>query len=119
MKRQQTIILETQSELKDIQVEHEREKEVYSESSRKLREELKLKRDIINKNIPIEFQVSRQHRKFSDFKLFIINLNSKRIIDDNVFWNEELGEWQLNHIAYTGNQVTFSFVYFIKIYVLI
>ena len=29
----------------------------------------------------------------------------KGVIGENVMWNEELGEWQLKCIAYTGNNM--------------
>lgn len=29
----------------------------------------------------------------------------KQLIERNVTWNEELGEWQLKCIAYTGNNM--------------
>jgi kinesin family protein 3/17 len=27
------------------------------------------------------------------------------LIEENILWNEELGEWQLKCIAYTGNNI--------------
>lgn len=29
----------------------------------------------------------------------------KEVIEENVFWNEELGEWQLKCVAYSGNNI--------------
>ena len=52
------MILQAQSELKDIQTDHQREIEGLLESVRELSKELKLQMQIINSYIPIEFQVS-------------------------------------------------------------
>lgn len=35
----------------------------------------------------------------------MIFFNFKEVIEENVFWNEELGEWQLKCVAYTGNNI--------------
>lgn len=51
------MILQAQSELKDIQTDHQREIEGLLESVRELSKELKLQMQIINSYIPIEFQV--------------------------------------------------------------
>ena len=32
-------------------------------------------------------------------------LTSKAITEENVQWNEEIGEWQLKCVAYTGNNM--------------
>ena len=32
-------------------------------------------------------------------------LNFRAIIEENVHWNEEIGEWQLKCVAYTGNNM--------------
>jgi kinesin family protein 3/17 len=58
LKKLRTMILQSQSELNDIQVEHERMKEGLLESIRELTKELKLNMHVINSYIPIEFQVS-------------------------------------------------------------
>lgn len=51
------MILQSQSELKDIQTEHQRTMEGLLESVRDLDKDLKLQIHIINSYIPIEFQV--------------------------------------------------------------
>lgn len=84
LKKLRTMILQSQSELKDIQTEHQRAMEGLLESVRELDKELKLQIHIINSYIPIEFQ---------------------GIIGENVSWNDDLGEWQLKCIAYTGNNM--------------
>lgn len=30
---------------------------------------------------------------------------NQSLIEENVSWNEELGEWQLKFVAYTGNNM--------------
>jgi kinesin family protein 3/17 len=84
LKKLRTMILQSQSELKDIQTEHQRAMEGLLESVRELDKELKLQIHIINSYIPVEFQ---------------------GIIGENVMWNDDLGEWQLKCIAYTGNNM--------------
>jgi hypothetical protein len=34
------------------------------------------------------------------FQIFL-----KAIIEENVIWNDDLGEWQLKCVAYTGNNM--------------
>ncbi len=58
LKKLRTMILQSQSELKDIQTEHQRTMEGLLESVRDLDKELKLQIHVINSYIPIEFQVS-------------------------------------------------------------
>ena len=55
---------------------------------RQLTRELRLQMLIIDTYIPPEYQA---------------------IVDENVAWNEDIGEWQLKCVAYTGN--TFSKFY--------
>ena len=37
--------------------------------------------------------------------LLILEPSEKGIIGENVTWNEDLGEWQLKCVAYTGNNM--------------
>ena len=57
LKKLRTMILQAQSELKDVQTDHQREIEGLLESVREMSKELKLQMQIINSYIPIEFQV--------------------------------------------------------------
>jgi kinesin family protein 3/17 len=59
LKKLRTMILKSESELKDIQEEHQRMKESMLDSIRELTKDLKLQMQIINSYIPIEFQVNR------------------------------------------------------------
>ena len=51
---------------------------------RQLTRELRLQMLIIDTYIPPEYQA---------------------IVDENVAWNEDIGEWQLKCVAYTGNNM--------------
>lgn len=57
LKKLRTMILQAQSEIQDIQTEHQRATEGFLESIREMSKELKLQLQIINSYIPIEFQV--------------------------------------------------------------
>uniref|UniRef100_A0A0R3RXP2 Kinesin-like protein n=1 Tax=Elaeophora elaphi TaxID=1147741 RepID=A0A0R3RXP2_9BILA len=72
------------SELADIQMEHQREMEGLLDSVRQLRSELLLQLLIIENYVPAEFL---------------------ELIERFVRWNEEIGDWQLKCIAYTGNNM--------------
>ena len=74
LKKLRTMILQAQSELKDIQTDHQREIEGLLESVRELSKELKLQMQIINSYIPIEFQVRLLIRKKYFFRKIIIFL---------------------------------------------
>ncbi|CAF0841159.1 unnamed protein product [Brachionus calyciflorus] len=84
LKKLKTMILQAQSEVTDIKTEHQRAMEGLLEIVREMSKELKLNMAIIDSYIPSDFQ---------------------EIIEENVIWNEELGEWQLKCIAYTGNNM--------------
>ncbi len=66
LKKLRTMILKSESELKDIQEEHQRMKESMLDSIRELTKDLKLQMQIINSYIPIEFQVD-----FLRFQIFL------------------------------------------------
>lgn len=84
LKKLRTMIMEAKSELDDINKEHNRAKEGLLESIRESTKEIKMQTFIINNYIPKEFQ---------------------QLIEQSVMWNEDLGEWQLKCIAYTGNHM--------------
>lgn len=84
LKKLRTMILQAKSEIDDVNAEHQRTKEGLLESIREASKEVKLQLQIINSYIPKEFQ---------------------ELIEENVAWNENLGEWQLKYVAYTGNHM--------------
>uniref|UniRef100_H3A6Z8 Kinesin-like protein n=1 Tax=Latimeria chalumnae TaxID=7897 RepID=H3A6Z8_LATCH len=68
----------------DLQQEHQREIEGLLENIRQLSRELRLQMLIIDNFIPQEYQ---------------------EMIENYVHWNEDIGEWQLKCVAYTGNNM--------------
>ncbi|KAK3728942.1 hypothetical protein QZH41_016806 [Actinostola sp. cb2023] len=84
LKKVWTMLMSAKSEMADQQQEHQRETEDLLENIRELRRELQCQAMIIDSFIPLEFQ---------------------ELVDHNKCWNEELGEWQLRFIAYTGNNM--------------
>uniref|UniRef100_A0A0K0DKT0 Kinesin-like protein n=1 Tax=Angiostrongylus cantonensis TaxID=6313 RepID=A0A0K0DKT0_ANGCA len=77
-------LCEVRTELSDSESEHQREIEGLLESVRQLRKELLLNMTIIDEYIPPEYV---------------------ELIERYVSWSEEMGDWQLNAIAYTGNNM--------------
>ena len=76
--------MQAKSELKDLNVEHQREMEGLLDNFRQLEKEFKLYNTLIDSYIPSDY------------------LN---MIEKYVYWNEDVGEWQLKCIAYTGNNM--------------
>lgn len=72
------------SELADIESENAREIESMLDNIRELEQSLQLKQLIIRRLIPPEMQ---------------------QLIEENMSWNEMIGEWQVKGIAYTGNNM--------------
>ncbi|CAJ0941670.1 unnamed protein product, partial [Mesorhabditis belari] len=75
---------EVEAEISDVEAEHQREMEGLLETVRQLSKELQLQMTIIDEYIPQE---------------------CLELIEQYVEWNEEIGEWQLRAIAYTGNNM--------------
>uniref|UniRef100_A0A0K0FGM0 Kinesin-like protein n=1 Tax=Strongyloides venezuelensis TaxID=75913 RepID=A0A0K0FGM0_STRVS len=84
LKKVWTLLCDAKEELKDVQEEHQREMELLLDNVRQLRKELMLYLTIIDNYIPEEYL---------------------ELIEKHVSWNEEIGEWQLRGIAYTGNNM--------------
>ncbi|KAI0232495.1 Kinesin-like protein KIF3A [Lamellibrachia satsuma] len=84
LKRVWTMLMQSKSEIADSQQEHQREMEGLLENVRQLSRELRLQMLLIDSFIPPEFQ---------------------EMIEQYVHWNEEIGEWQLKCVAYTGNNM--------------
>lgn len=72
------------AELKDSEAEHQREMEALLENVRQLQKELTLAVAVTEAFIPDEYML---------------------LIERSVYWNEEIGDWQLKGIAYTGNNM--------------
>ncbi|MGH0126528.1 UNVERIFIED_CONTAM: hypothetical protein FKN15_073858 [Acipenser sinensis] len=84
LKKVWTMLMAAKSEMADLQQEHQREIEGLLENIRQLSRELRLQMLIIDNFIPQEFQ---------------------EMIENYVHWNEDIGEWQLKCVAYTGNNM--------------
>ncbi|XP_032811281.1 kinesin-like protein KIF3A isoform X1 [Petromyzon marinus] len=84
LKRVWTMLMAAKSEMADLQQEHQRETEGLLENIRQLSRELRLHMLIIDNFIPQEYQ---------------------EMIENYVQWNEDIGEWQLKCVAYTGNNM--------------
>ncbi|XP_048589279.1 kinesin-like protein KIF3A [Nematostella vectensis] len=84
LKKVWTMLMSAKSEMADQQQEHQRETEGLLENIRELRRELQRQVLIIDSFIPVEFQ---------------------ELVEQNKLWNDEIGEWQLRYIAYTGNNM--------------
>ncbi|XP_033212363.1 kinesin-like protein KIF3A [Belonocnema kinseyi] len=82
--RYETMILSTKAEFSDLQKETQREIEGLLEAVKEVERELRLQEIVINSYIPFHYQ---------------------NMIENYVRWNEDIGEWQLKCIAYTGNNI--------------
>ncbi|KAI8040730.1 kinesin-like protein KIF3A [Drosophila gunungcola] len=78
------MLMGVKSELADQQQEHQREKEGIYENIRSLSRELALCELVLNSYVPKEYQ---------------------SMINQYTHWNEDIGEWQLKCVAYTGNNM--------------
>jgi len=72
------------AEIADMHAEHQRRVESLLENIRQLNKEMQLQELLIEHTIPPEFQ---------------------DLIEKHILWNEEIGEWQLHYVAYTGNNM--------------
>ena len=72
------------AELADVQGEQQREMEGLLDNVRQLTRELRLQMLVIDSFVPTDYQ---------------------EVIERNVKWNEDIGEWQLKCVAYTGNNM--------------
>ncbi|XP_054024652.1 kinesin-like protein KIF3A isoform X3 [Melanerpes formicivorus] len=84
LKKVWTMLMAAKSEMADLQQEHQREIEGLLENIRQLSRELRLQMLIIDNFIPRDYQEK---------------------IENYVHWNEDIGEWQLKCVAYTGNNM--------------
>lgn len=84
LKKVWQMMLSAKNELNDLRQEHQREMEGLLENIRQLDRELSLNKLIIDMFIPPEYQ---------------------DVIERAVQWNEDIGEYQLKCVAYTGNNM--------------
>ncbi|CAH2244949.1 jg22267 [Pararge aegeria aegeria] len=84
LKRAVQLLNSAKAELADQQREQQREMEGILDGVRALRRELQLADLVLDAYIPKEYQA---------------------LIEQYVHWNEQLGEWQVKCVAYTGNNM--------------
>nr|CAB3259105.1 kinesin-like protein KIF3A [Phallusia mammillata] len=84
LKKVWTIYMEHKSEMKDMQEEHQREMEALLEGVRQMSSEVRRLSLVIDHFIPNDFL---------------------QMIQEHTLWNDEIGEWQLKCVAYTGNNM--------------
>lgn len=84
LQRVMQMLMSSKAELADQQQEQQREKEGIFDSIRSLSREMALCELVLNSYIPKEYQF---------------------MIDKFTHWNEDIGEWQLKCVAYTGNNM--------------
>merc|ERR1719189_2493023 len=84
LKKVWSMLTAAKAELADVQAEQQREMEGLLDNVRQLTRDLRLQMLIIDAFIPPEYQA---------------------VTEENVQWNEEIGEWQLKCVAYTGNNM--------------
>lgn len=84
LKKLTTMIVSVKTELADLQQEHQREMEGILDTVRGLTREIQLADLIIGSYVPHEYQL---------------------MIERYIHWNEDIGEYQLKCVAYTGNNM--------------
>uniref|UniRef100_A0A182KBD3 Kinesin-like protein n=1 Tax=Anopheles christyi TaxID=43041 RepID=A0A182KBD3_9DIPT len=110
LQRVMSMLMSIKSELADQQQEQQREKEGIYENIRSLSRELALCELVINSYIPKEYQV---HVRVLLVCLCLVEyyiIPSTHVLQGNMIekfthWNEDIGEWQLKCVAYTGNNM--------------
>ncbi|KAG8272987.1 Kinesin-like protein kif3a [Homalodisca vitripennis] len=84
LKKVTALLLSAKEELKDVTQENQREMEGLLDNVRQLTKELALQETIEKIFIPDHY---------------------KEMIERHAHWNEDIGEWQLKCVAYTGNNM--------------
>uniref|UniRef100_A0A8C8DI21 Kinesin-like protein n=1 Tax=Oryzias sinensis TaxID=183150 RepID=A0A8C8DI21_9TELE len=84
IKKVWTVLRAAKSELADLKLENYRELEGLQENNCQLRREIRQQMLIIDHFIPQKYQ---------------------EMIKNNAHWNEDIGEWQLRCVAFTGNNI--------------
>ena len=70
------------------------------DSVRQLTRELRREMLLVDSFIPVEYQVT-----IIIIIIIIINNYPQEVVEQHIQWNEEIGEWQLRCVAYTGNNM--------------
>ena len=69
------------------------------DSVRQLTRELRREMLLVDSFIPVEYQV------IITIIIIMINNYPQEVVEQHIQWNEEIGEWQLRCVAYTGNNM--------------
>ena len=72
------------------------------DSVRQLTRELRREMLVVDSFIPVEYQVSII---FIIIAITDIACYPQEVVEQHIQWNEEIGEWQLRCVAYTGNNM--------------
>ena len=70
------------------------------DSVRQLTRELRREMLVVDSFIPVEYQVTI----IIIISIFIMCV-PQEVVEQHIQWNEEIGEWQLRCVAYTGNNM--------------
>lgn len=84
LKKVYTMLMATKAELEDIRREHQREVEALLDGIREISYEVEMQTLICDAYIPRSYY---------------------NLMEEQAHWNEEVGEWQMRCIAYTGNNM--------------
>ncbi|UYV62209.1 KIF3A, partial [Cordylochernes scorpioides] len=95
------LVSSARAELVELQAEHHRELEQLLEGLRQLGRDLQMASKLIEAVVPSEYQV-KTSRILSYPELVCC---PQELIEQNIFWNEEIGDWQLKCVAYAGNNM--------------
>ena len=94
------------AELVDLQSEQQREMEGLLDNVRSMTRELRLQMLAIDSFVPTDYQVrTEEARPGLPINGCMLLDFIQELIESNVQWNEDIGEWQLKCVAYTGNNM--------------
>lgn len=103
LKKLSAAILAVKEDLKDTENEGKREIVELKQILKQTSKELKMQEVIVEHFVPDEYLVRLNKLYFLRFILIICL--PQELIKKNSFWNEEIGEWELRCVAYTGNNM--------------
>ncbi|KAA0194326.1 Kinesin protein [Fasciolopsis buskii] len=124
LRKLSTMYLQAKAELEDVRGEHVREMEGLLENIRQLGREMSFYTLLIDHFIPKPYQrknfynvllflaTAEEYFGYITFVFLYYNVllslpaaYSQSLIEQSVQWNEDIGEWQLRCVAYTGNNM--------------
>lgn len=84
LKKVWTMLMAAKSEVEDTRQEHDRDVEALLEGIR---------------------QMSKEVKRLTILTEYFIPIENLQMIDEHMAWNDNIGEWQLKCVAYTGNNM--------------